>query len=137
MPLIPLFLACCQPDEAPPNSLSSQYSYKDYVMSNNYFSVVDLPVFGAETTVSGRTLRYTYGNTRTCVPLLPPISGANITILRAAFAGRDVGGNVFFVSPPPPSLSHLAPHISFLPLSHLFPSLKNAKMSDISVKRFP
>ncbi|CAI8031417.1 hypothetical protein GBAR_LOCUS17832 [Geodia barretti] len=72
-------------------------AYKDYITSNGYLSVSDLPVFGAETTVSGRTLRYTYGNRRTCVPLLPPTSGANVTTVRASFSGRDVAGNVFFV----------------------------------------
>ena len=73
-------------------------SYKNEITSNNVFSVFDLPVFGARDTISGRTLRYTYGNRRTCVPLLPSLTGDNVTTLRASFGGRDVAGNVFFVS---------------------------------------
>ena len=59
---------------------------------------MDLPLFGAETTISGRTLRFTYGNSRECGALLPQLSeGYEFTTAKASFSGA-LGGAIYFVS---------------------------------------
>ena len=80
------------------------HRYGDAITSCANLSVFDLPVFGARTTISGRTVRYTYGNRRVCSALLPPTDGDDYINARASFGGRDIGGNIFFVSL---SLCHL------------------------------
>jgi Cu/Zn superoxide dismutase len=82
------------PDGFDLGDLSGAYPGK--AISCNAFSAFDLPVFGALTTITARTLRYTVGAYRECGALLPPIEGENIVAARASFSGREIGGNVFF-----------------------------------------